>query len=295
MKSRDLLELLALAAIWGASFLFMRMAAPAFGPLALAGTRVVGASLFLLPLLWWRGEIGALRAHWRPILVVGITNSALPFLCFGYAALAITGGLSAIFNATTPLWGALIAWLWLGDRPNAWRLSGLAVGFGGVLWLAGDRADFRPDATGISAGLAVLACLVATLMYGFSASYTKRYLGGVPAMALACGSQLAAALLLAPLAILAWPGTSPEQADWLAAAALSWLCTGVAYVLYFRLIGRIGAPNTITVTFLIPAFAVIWGALFLHEPVDAHMLLACGVILSGTALVVGLAERLLAR
>ncbi len=288
MKPRDLIELLALAAIWGASFLFMRVAVPAFGPWALAGVRVLGASAFLLPLLLARGEWGALRQHWRPIFLVGITNSALPFLCFGYAALAITGGLSAIFNATTPLWGALIGWLCLKDAPGRNRTLGLWIGFAGVLWLAGDKAGLKADAGGASPALAVLACLAATAMYGFSANFTKRRLSGVPPMALATGSQMSAALVLTGPMLWTWPASPAPVRAWGAALLLALLCTGVAYVLFFRLIGRLGASNAISVTFLIPAFAVVWGWLFLDESVSSTMLLACGVILLGTSMVTGL-------
>ena len=287
MKPRDTIELLSLAAIWGASFLFLRMGAAEFGPFALAGLRVVGASLFLMPLLMRRGEWPALRQHWRAIAVVGIANSAIPFLCFSYAALAITGGLSSIFNATTPLWGVLIAWLWLKDKPNANKLTGLAIGFAGVLWLAWDKASFKADASGASSGLAVLACLTATLMYGLAASMTKRWLTGVPAMALAAGSQLSAAIVLLPLMLWHWPATLPGARSWGAVVALALLCTGVAYVLYFRLIANIGATNALSVTFLIPAFAIAWGGLFLGETVNATMLIACAVILVGTSLVTG--------
>jgi len=285
MKTRDLTDLLLLAALWGASFLFMRMGAAEFGPFALAGLRVAGASAFLLPLLLWRGEGGLLLQHWKPLLVVGITNSAVPFLCFSYAALAITGGLSSIFNATTPLWGALIAWLWLKDRPDRGRLLGLVIGFGGVVWLAWNKARFKADVDGASTGLAVLACIAATACYGFAANYTKRALGGVPSLALATGSQIAAALLLAVPMATHWPATPPHASAWGAVAALALLCTGVAYILYFRLIARIGASNAISVTFLIPAFAVLWGALLLGEQITSTMVIACGVILVGTALV----------
>lgn len=288
MKSRDLSELLLLAALWGASFLFMRVAAPEFGPVALAGLRVLGACAVLLPLLMWRGEAAALRRHWRPLLLVGLTNSALPFLCYGVAALAITGGLSAVFNATTPLWGALIAWLWLQDRPGRHKLLGLALGFGGVLWLAWDKASFKSGTVGVSPGLAVVACLAATLMYGFSACYTRKHLAGVPSMALACGSQLSAALLLVPLAAWQWPARLPGLAAWVSVAGLALLCTGLAYVLYFRLIAHVGAAQAMSVTFLIPAFAVLWGVLLLGEQVSLVMLGACAVILLGTALVTGL-------
>jgi drug/metabolite transporter (DMT)-like permease len=290
MKPRDLAELMLLAALWGASFLFMRLGAGEFGPFALAGVRVIGASAFLLPVLLWRGEARAMLHHWRPIFVVGVANSALPFLCFSYAALAITGGLSSIFNATTPLWGALIAWLWLKDQPARARLLGLAIGFGGVLWLAWDKASFKPDAAGASSGLAVLACLAATLLYGFAANFTKRYLAGVPPMALATGSQLSASIVLAVPMAGHWPEAPPGATAWGAVVALAVVCTGVAYVMYFRLIARIGAANAISVTFLIPAFAVLWGALLLHEAVSGTMVLACGVILVGTALVTGLVQ-----
>jgi drug/metabolite transporter (DMT)-like permease len=288
MTLASLFEMLLLAAMWGASFLFMRMGAGAFGPVAMGGMRVLGAAAFLLPLLLWRREGGALLRHWRPILLVGITNSALPFLCYGAAALAITGGLSSVFNATTPLWGALIAWAWLADKPTPHKLAGLAIGFAGVLWLAWDKASFKADTGAISPGLAVLACLAATAMYGFSGCYTRRYLVGVPSMALACGSQLSASLLLVPLALWQWPATPPGATAWAAVLALAVVCTGVAYVLYFRLIARIGAPNAMSVTFLIPAFAVLWGWMFLNEAVNATMVAACGVILVGTGLVTGL-------
>lgn len=295
MKPRDTAELLLLAAIWGASFLFMRLGAGEFGPLALAGLRVLGASLFLAPLLWRRGEWPALRRHWRAIAIVGVANSAIPFVCFSYAALAITGGLSAIFNATTPLWGVVIAWWWLRDRPDANKLLGLAVGFAGVLWLAWDKASFRPGDHGVSSGVAVLACLAATVMYGLAASMTRRWLTGVPPMALATGSQLAASVVLVPLALLHWPATPPGARAWGAVVALALLCTGVAYVLYFSLIAHIGATNALSVTFLIPAFAIGWGALFLGEQVNAAMVGACAVILAGTSMVTGVWKPLGAR
>ena len=192
MRPRDIAELVALAALWGGAFLFMRVAVPAFGPFALAFLRVAGAALLLVPLLAARGELGALRQHWRPIAVVGLTNSALPFLCFAYAALSITAGLSAIFNSATPLFAAIVAWLWLGDRMTPLRVVGLAIGFAGVVWIGWDKADFRPGGS----AWAIAACLLATMSYGIAPSLTKRHLGGVPPLAVAAGSQLAAALFL---------------------------------------------------------------------------------------------------
>jgi drug/metabolite transporter (DMT)-like permease len=286
MKTKDLAELITLAAIWGASFLFMRLGAHEFGAVALAAVRVVGATLFLLPLLVWRGEWPALRRHWKPIFVVGLTNSAIPFLCFSYAALSISAGLSSIFNATTPLWGAVFAWFWLKDKLNASRIAGLVIGFAGVIGLAWEKASFKPGAE--ATGWAVLACLAAPLLYGFSASFTKKRLSGVPPMALAAGSQLGSAVALALPGLLWWPSQMPSGGAWAAAIGLALLCTGAAYVLYFRLIANVGPANAISVTYLVPAFAVLWGALFLHEQLSAPMLLGCAVILLGTSLATGL-------
>jgi drug/metabolite transporter (DMT)-like permease len=283
LKQADLAELITLAALWGASFLFMRMGAAEFGPVALSAVRVVGAAVFLVLLVRWRGQTAVLREHWRALLVVGITNSAIPFLCFSYAALSITAGLSSIFNAATPLFAAVIAWLWLKDRLTPARIAGLAIGFGGVLWLAWDKASFKPGGS----GWAVVACLVATLCYGVSASYTKKRFTGVPPLAVAAGSQLSASLVLAPLALFWWPAAMPSHSAWLAAGLLALACTGVAYVLYFRLIAHVGPANAIAVTFLIPVFAVLWGWLFLDEGVTLTMLVGCAVILVGTGLTTG--------
>lgn len=285
MKRRDLVDLFLLAAIWGASFLFMRMGAGEFGPVSLSAVRVGGAAIFLVPLALWRhGGTGMLR-HAGHLAVGGLLSSALPFLCFSYAALSITAGLSSIFNATTPLFGALVASIWLRDKLAASRVLGLAIGFAGVLGLAWDKASFKPGAE--ATGWAVLACLAATFCYGVAASYTKRHLQSLPSLAVAAGTQLAAALFLLGPAIVSWPATMPSLRAWLATAALSLLCTGVAYILYFRLIARVGPANAITVTFLIPAFAVAWGWLFLGESVTLAMLIGSAVILLGTALVTG--------
>jgi drug/metabolite transporter (DMT)-like permease len=283
LRPADVVELIALAALWGASFLFMRIGAAEFGPVALSAVRVIGASLFLMPLLRLRGQTAVLRQHWRPIFVVGVLNSALPFLCFTYAELSITAGLSSIFNASSPLWGALIAWLWLDDRLTRARMLGLAIGFAGVSWLAWDKASFAPGGS----GWAVAACLAATFCYGLAANYTKKRLTGVAPLAVAAGSQLSAALVLVLPAIVWWPQAAPSHAAWLVAALLALACTGVAYLMYFRLIANVGPANAIAVTFLIPVFGVLWGWMFLREKVTLQMGIGCAVILAGTALTTG--------
>lgn len=287
IKSFDLGELLLLAAIWGASFLFMRLGAHEFGAIPMAALRVIGATAFLLPLLAARQGLAELRRDWRPLLVVGLLNSALPFALYSYAALSITAGLSSILNATTPLWGAIVAWVWLGQGLNASRILGLAIGFAGVVFLAWDKASFKPGGS----GWAVLACLLATLCYGIAANYTKRRLSQCSPLTVATGSQFGAALLLAGPAAWLWPATAPGATAWASVAALALLCTGIAYILYFRLMQRIGPTNTIAVTFLIPVFAVLWGWTFLAEAFTLPMALGCAIVLLGTALAMGLLPR----
>jgi drug/metabolite transporter (DMT)-like permease len=283
-----LTEFILLGAIWGASFLFTRLGAAEFGALPTAGLRVGIAAIFLLPLLLLRGQWQALSAHWEKIFFLGMLNSGIPFALYAYALLSISTGLSSLLNATVPLFGALVAWLWLKDRPHGMKILGLLVGFVGVAMLAWGKASFKPDASGLVTGWAVLACLAACLCYGLSASFTKRYLGGVPSLVIATGSQLGATLGLALPTLWLWPSQPPSSTAWLALLAVGVLCTGVAYVLFFRLIDKVGAAGSLTVTFLIPVFAVLYGVVFLGESVTAWMLICGTVILLGTALSMGL-------
>ena len=287
MKPFDIGELVLLAALWGASFLFMRLGAHEFGPIALAAVRVGLASLMLIPMLALRGQLGELRAHWKGLLIVGALNSAIPFVLFSFAALSITAGVSSIVNATTPLWTALVAFVWLRQGLTAWRVLGLVIGFAGVAFLAWDKASFKPGAD--HSGLwAVLACLAATACYGLAANATKRLLNGVAPLAVAAGSQSAAALLLLLPAAWLWPAVMPGTTAWLSALALAALCTALAFILYFRLMNRVGPTNAVSVTFLIPLFAVLWGAIFLDEAITAQMIAGGAVVLVGIALALGL-------
>jgi drug/metabolite transporter (DMT)-like permease len=283
-----LIDFVLLAAVWGASFMFMRLAAQEMGAFAAAGLRVIVAALFLLPLLLIKGQGAALRQHWRLTFAVGVLNSAVPFVCFTYALLSITTGLSAILNATVPLFGAVIAWAWLQDRPSGSRMLGLAVGFIGVTMLAWDKASFQPDASGATTGWAVLAVLFACSCYGASASVAKRYMGGLPSLVSATGSQIGASLALLPLTMGYWPAQAPSLEAWGAVLVLGVVCTGLAYILYFRLIERAGPARALSVTFAIPAFAVFYGVLLLGETVTPWMVLCALVIIAGTTLSTGL-------
>jgi drug/metabolite transporter (DMT)-like permease len=283
-----LIDFVLLAAIWGASFMFMRVAAHEMGALPAAGLRVGIAALFLLPLLLFKGLGGALRQHWQLTFAVGVLNSAVPFVCFTYALLSITTGLSAILNATVPLFGALIAWAWLKDRPSGSRVIGLGVGFVGVSMLAWDKASFQPDANGATTGWAVLAVLFACLCYGSAASVAKRYMGGLPSLVSATGSQIGASIALLPLTWLYWPAQAPSLQAWASVLVLGVVCTGLAYILYFRLIERAGPSRALAVTFAIPAFAVFYGVLLLGEHITPWMLVCALVIIAGTSLSTGL-------
>ena len=280
-------EFTLLAALWGASFLFMRLGAAEFGPLPTAGLRVALATVFLWPIMLYKGQWPALRRHWRPVLLAGITNSAIPFALFSWAVLHIATGLTAILNASVPLFGALIAWMWLGDRINRLRWVGLAIGFVGVALLA-SRAPAGTGFKSDSAYWAIGACLLASFFYGVSASFARRYLMGVPPLATATGSQLGAALGLALPTLWLWPAQMPGPRAWGAIVAIAVLCTGIAYILYFRLIANAGPSRALAVTFITPVFAVLYGAVFLGERITPWMIGCALVIVCGTLLSTGL-------
>jgi len=266
----------------------MRIGTVEFGVWATAGLRVLIATLFLLPILLIRGHSQSLREHWKLVFLVGVTNSAIPFVCFSFALQSITVGLSSLLNATVPLFGAVIAWVWLSDRPSRSRMLGLAIGFLGVAMLAWDKASFKPDASGLSSGWGVLACLFACICYGISASFTKKFLGGLPSLVSSTGSQLGAALALLPLTIFYWPSQAVSMKAWGAVITLGVVCTGFAYILFFRLIERAGPAKALSVTFAIPVFAVLYGVILLGETVTPWMV-GCGlVIVLGTTLSTGL-------
>ena len=285
-----LADFLILSAIWGSSFLFMRLASAELGALPTAALRVTIAALFLLPLLLAKGHGPALRQHWKPIFFVGLLNSGIPFVLYSFAVLHISTGLSSILNATVPLFGALVAWAWLGDKPTVSRSVGLAIGFGGVILLAGGQASFKPNASGIAPAWAVLACLAATTCYALSASFTKKHIPSLPPLVTATGSQLGASLALALPALWFRPEHLPSATALWSLITVGVLCTGVAYILYFKLIENAGPARALTVTFLVPVFAIAYGVLLLGESVTAWMV-ACGaVILVGTALSSGLVK-----
>ena len=289
MNRRNQAEFLLLAAIWGASFLFMRVAAPEFGPIPLMMVRCAIGAAVLLPIAWARkGGSRLVRQATEDsgrLFVAGLFNSAIPFVMFGFAALSLTAGFSSILNATTPIFGAIVGYFWLKDRLTGWRVAGLLIGIGGVVLLSWDKASFRD---GDGGGWAVIACLVATFCYGIAGNFAKKHLTGIDPLIVAAGSQMGAMLVLVPAGILLWPSQQPSVAAWLCALVLGAACTGLAYVLFFRLIANVSSSAALSVTFLIPIFGVVWGWLFLAESIDLSMLTGGAVVVLGTALATGL-------
>ena len=279
MRAADFGRLVALAAIWGASFLFTRIVAPVLGPVLTADLRMLVAGLALVAYFRLVGFDPDWRRWGRKYALVGLLNSGLPFLLFAYAALHLPAGLMAVLNATAPMWGALFTVLLLGERLTGRRAAGLALGVAGVAVLS------RPDAGTTQAFLAIAACLAASFLYGLAGVYMKRWAGDVPARGMAVGTQVAAGLLMLPLIPFSPP---PAGATVLVAAsvlALGLLCGAVAYLLYFRLIVDIGPAGALTVTYLIPLFGVLWGTLFLGEALSITMLAGGVLVVLGTVFV----------
>ncbi len=282
MNAASLIRLLTLSAIWGAAFLFMRIAVPALGPAALVEFRVALAALFLLAMALLLKKKLDIRLHWRHYLVLGLLNSALPFLLFAFAAQTLSASLLSILNATAPIWSAAIGAVWTRTLLTAKAAAGLGLGIAGVTLLVGfDKITVLPGA-----GLAIAAALGAAASYGVSSLYVKSAQAIEP-FANAHGSMWAATLILAP-ALLFFPVTTlPGPGVIGSVVALGILCSGIAYLLYFRLIVDLGAASALTVTFLIPLFGILWGSLFLGEVIGWHTIAGSVIVILGTAMVTG--------
>lgn len=274
---RTPIELTLLGAIWGGSFLFMRVAAADFGPLPLVEVRLALGGLVLTPFLWRaRAQFTALL--WLRIAGIAAINSVIPFALFAWGAERAPAGIGAITNAMTVMFTYLVALFFFGERIGARRLIGLTAGFAGVAILASGKT------AGSGVLQAALAGTAAAVCYGIGINLMRRYLTGQPPAAVAAANLLTGSVLLLPLAFYSWPARAIPAASWVSAILLGVLCTGAAFVLYYRLIGRIGGPRASTVTYLIPLFGVLWAWLILGEPLTPSMALAGALILSGVAL-----------
>jgi drug/metabolite transporter (DMT)-like permease len=282
MSTANLLRLIFLAAIWGGSFLFMRIAAPVLGAAVLIEYRVLFAALFLALIGFFMNKKLDLRANWKHYLILGLFNSALPFLMFAFAARTLSASVLAVLNATTPLWGTLIAAVWSRHMVSAKVLLGLALGTCGVALLVGfDHVSSKPGA-----GIAIAAVLFASFNYGIASNYAKQAKAVEP-FANAHGSMWASALLVLPVVPFFPAPAEPTIGIMGAVIALGVLCSGVAYLIYFRLIQDVGPSSALTVTFLSPLFGILWGVLFLSETVGWYTFVGAAIVIAGTALVTG--------
>ncbi|AMJ88481.1 DMT family transporter [Alteromonas sp. Mac1] len=282
MGLRDIAALLLLASIWGGSFIFMRVAAPEFGIYVLVAIRTVLATCVLLPILMMTGGVNQIFRYWFPIALVGLANTAVPFVLFNYSSLHLEAGVNAILNATAPMFGALVAWLWLGDKLTPTAIAGLALGFLGVTVISQQKLG-----EGDTSFVPILTALLATTCYGIAASMMKRWLQGVRPLVVATGSQAMASIMLAPFALSTLPATMPSTNAWLNAVALAILGTAIAYILYFKLIANVGPAKAISVAYMVPLFGIIWGVLFLQEHLSLQTIIGGVMILTGVALTTG--------
>ena len=280
MPFQSVVMLTGLAALWGGSFVFMRYAVPAMGPVPLAFARVALAALALLAFAATQRRVPDVRTRWRGLAVVGLVNSALPFVLFCYAEQSINASTAGILNATSPFFGAIAAAIWLREPLTARKVGGMTLGLAGVALLVGLQAEPLTATT----ALAIAACLAAALCYGLAGVYTKKRMQGMSSVALACGSQLSAAIILAP--VLPFTSIPGPVTAWVLfnVVALAVASTAIAYLLYFRLIADLGPSRALTVTFLIPLFGVLWGFVFLGEAITANTLAGGVLIVAGTAL-----------
>lgn len=270
-------ELLVLGAIWGASFLFTRVAARDLGPFLLVEIRLALGALVLLPFLW-RARAKFPLAIWPKIALIGAINGAIPFILFAWAAHRAPAGISAISNAMTVPFTALVGALFFGEKIGWQRALAIGTGLGGVIVLASGKTE------GASLGLPVIAGTIASFLYGVGINLVRRHLSGLPPAAVASATLSTSTLLTLPFALADLPQHPITAATWYSSALLGVVCTGLAFVMYYRLIARVGAARASTVTYLIPLFGVAWAWLLLDEPVTTTMAIACAVILGSVAM-----------
>ena len=287
MKFADLLALITLAALWGGSFLFMRIAGPALGPFVTIELRVVLAAIVLLSYAAIIKHRLVILYKWKEFLFIGPFNAALPFVLITTAELTLPASLASILNATTPVFTALIAWIWIKEPFGLKKSIGLVVGIIGVVILVGWSPVALTDDTLISVSFSLLAAFC----YGIAGIFIAKSFKGVPSLDLAIGQQLAASLVLFPFAVMNLPTEVPSSAVIISILGLAIFSTALAYLLYFRLVKNIGPVKTLSVTFLVPIFGVLWGYIFLHESIGVSTLIGMAVIFISIIFVVNLGPK----
>lgn len=284
MRPADLARLVALAAMWGASYLFMRYAVPHLGAALLIELRVLIAGLALAAFLYATGGTVGWRAHWRAYLFVGAVGLALPFVLIAQALTVIDASMGAILNALSPLFASIVAAVWIREPITPAKAAGIALCLVGTAVLVGWTPKPMTSRELGAASMSVLA----TAIYGYTIVFTKVKLREASPMGTSVGTLLLAAVALAPFALAPRELSAVPPMAWMALLGLALVSTTVAFIFYYRLIADVGPVKAITVTLLVPVFGMIWGVVFLGEPVTAGRLAGCAIILAGCSLVLGL-------
>lgn len=284
IPARFYLELLILSSVWGFSFLFLRVAAPEMGPIFLVEMRVASGLVVMLPMCFLLGKWQEFRDNWLLIVIVGITNMAIPFCFFALAALNMSAGLLSIMNATVPFFTAIIGFVLWQKRLSMLAVAGMALGFMGVVVLVFDPAAI---AAGNMSLLAAASALFACVLYGLALNLVSQKLATVSGLAITTGSLLISSLILLPLAIWQRPEQMPELPVWAAVIALGVICTGLAYMLFYRLIAHMGSEQAIMTTYLVPLFSILWGNVFLAESITLFMVMGGILVLLGVGMTTG--------
>lgn len=290
-RPQDLIALLALAVLGGASFLFIRVAAPELGPFLLMDLRVLIAGVVLLAAARSTGQVVDFRTHWRRYLIVGALYGAIPYALIAVASLRIPASMAAVLNATTPLFTAVVSLFWLGEGLSARKVGGLLLGLLGVALAVG----WRPGSVDGSLLPWSLCMLLSSLFYALGSIYAKRAFQGVPPIAVAIGQQFGAGVILLPAALLSWPSAWPSA--WPSGRAvaalllLALLATAFTSYLFFGLVARIGPTRTLSILFFVPLFGILFAHLFLGEPISFSILAGLAVILVGVSFVIEVRPR----
>ena len=287
---RDYLALILLSAIWGASFLLLRISSPVFGPFFLIELRVASALLLMLPVCILMGKQQEIVENWKLIFILSLLSMSLPFCLLAYATLSIAAGSTSIINATVPFFTAILGYTLWQQRLSLIPIVGMLIGFFGVVLLMMDVSGPLSSSASL---LAIAAGLLASLIYGLAINIVAQYLPTVSGVAMTTGSLLFSSVTLLPLALWKMPETLPTGSIWLSVLGLGIICTGFAFVLFYWLIARVGPNLVVTNTFLIPFFGLFWGSLFLAEEVTLFMLFACSLVLFGVGLTTGSFKRLI--
>ena len=274
MEFRYWILLTVLGALWGSAFMFIKVATPEFGPIALVNTRLIIASFIFLPILLQKKYIHLLKPIWKQVLVLAILNNAIPFTLFSFASFGADSNILAILNATTAFNTMIIAYIWIGENVSVKQLFGLLLGFIGIFILVNPQ---NSETTLISS----MSALLASFFYSYSTVYIQRQSVNANKMVLIGWSIIFSAVIMFPVTIFYLPDTIPSISAIGSAIWLGAISTGIGFLGYVRLIDKIGAVKTSTVAYFLPVFGIIWGAVFLDEIISSTIIIGCLIVLIG--------------